>query len=98
MVSPFEDFESNLAGEEGKAPEAKATWFKRLKKGITTPSSEKKETKTEKSRIGRNGAGALGQNWVESHRVAEKGRYDEENKVQGTDPEETIDTDVSQAA
>ena len=44
MVSPFEDFESNLAGEEGKTPEARASWFKRLKKGITTPSSEKKET------------------------------------------------------
>ena len=44
MANPFEDFESNLAGEDGKASEARASWFKRLKKGITTPSSEKKET------------------------------------------------------
>ncbi|GAA4754703.1 acetyl-CoA carboxylase, carboxyltransferase subunit beta [Flavisolibacter ginsenosidimutans] len=44
MIQQFEDFESNLAGEEGKAQEAKTSWFKRLKKGITTPSSEKKET------------------------------------------------------
>lgn len=44
MANPFEDFESNLAGEEGKASETRASWFKRLKKGITTPSSEKKET------------------------------------------------------
>jgi acetyl-CoA carboxylase carboxyl transferase subunit beta len=44
MTNPFEDFDANLAGEEGKTTETKATWFKRLKKGITTPSSEKKET------------------------------------------------------
>ncbi|HEX8316007.1 MAG TPA: acetyl-CoA carboxylase carboxyl transferase subunit beta, partial [Flavisolibacter sp.] len=44
MAEPFEDFESNLTGEEGRTPEARASWFKRLKKGITTPSSEKKET------------------------------------------------------
>lgn len=43
-TNPFEDFDSNLAGEEGKTAEARTTWFKRLKKGITTPSSEKKET------------------------------------------------------
>ncbi len=44
MGKPVEDFDANLAGEEGKSEEAKASWFKRLKKGITTPSSEKKET------------------------------------------------------
>lgn len=43
MTEQFEDFEANLAGEEGKTEETKTRWFKRLKKGITTPSSEKKE-------------------------------------------------------
>lgn len=43
MSKPVEDFDANLAGEEGKTEETKASWFKRLKKGITTPSSEKKE-------------------------------------------------------
>jgi acetyl-CoA carboxylase carboxyl transferase subunit beta len=43
-VQPFEDFDANLAGEENKSAEQRASWFKRLKKGITTPSSEKKET------------------------------------------------------
>ena len=44
MSQQFEDFDANLAGEEGKTEETKTSWFKRLKKGITTPSSEKKET------------------------------------------------------
>lgn len=45
MAQQFEDFDANLAGEEGKTEEEnKKTWFRRLKKGITTPSSEKKET------------------------------------------------------
>src|SRR5881398_1490160 len=44
MDQQFEDFDANLAGEEGKSEEKKASWFKRLNKGITTPSSEKKET------------------------------------------------------
>ncbi|HVF97307.1 MAG TPA: acetyl-CoA carboxylase carboxyltransferase subunit beta, partial [Flavisolibacter sp.] len=44
MIQQFEDFESNLSGEEGKSAESRSRWFKRLKKGITTPSSEKKET------------------------------------------------------
>lgn len=44
MDQKFEDFDANLAGEEGKSEETKTSWFKRLKKGITTPSSEKKET------------------------------------------------------
>ncbi len=43
MAKPIEDFDANLAGEEGKTEETKTSWFKRLKKGVTTPSSEKKE-------------------------------------------------------
>ena len=43
MDQQYEDFDANLAGEEGKTEETKTSWFKRLKKGITTPSSEKKE-------------------------------------------------------
>ena len=44
MSKQFEDFDANLAGEEGKTEETKTSWFKRIKKGILTPSSEKKET------------------------------------------------------
>lgn len=44
MVQQFEDFDANLAGEEGKTEETKTRWFQRIKKGILTPSSEKKET------------------------------------------------------
>src|SRR3954462_5845322 len=43
MNQQYEDFDANLAGEEGRTEESKTSWFKRLKKGITTPSSEKKE-------------------------------------------------------
>ncbi len=43
MSKPIEDFDANLAGEEGKTEETKTGWFRRIKKGITTPSSEKKE-------------------------------------------------------
>lgn len=39
-----EDFEANLAGEDGQAEEGKRSWFKRIKKGITTSTAEKKET------------------------------------------------------
>lgn len=39
-----EDFDANLAGEEGHAEESKASWFKRIKKGILTSTAEKKET------------------------------------------------------
>jgi len=39
-----EDFDANLAGEEGQSEESKATWFKRIKKGILTSTAEKKET------------------------------------------------------
>jgi acetyl-CoA carboxylase carboxyl transferase subunit beta len=44
MAQQYEDFDANLAGEEGKTEETKTRWFKRIKKGILTPSSEKKET------------------------------------------------------
>lgn len=43
MSKPVEDFDANLAGEEGKTEETRSSWFKRIKKGILTPSSEKKE-------------------------------------------------------
>jgi len=39
-----EDFDANLAGEEGLSEEAKSSWFKRIKKGILTSTAEKKET------------------------------------------------------
>ena len=39
-----EDFEANLAGEEGNSDETKTSWFKRIKKGILTSTAEKKET------------------------------------------------------
>jgi acetyl-CoA carboxylase carboxyl transferase subunit beta len=39
-----EDFEANLAGEEGHSEETKTSWFKRIKKGILTSTAEKKET------------------------------------------------------
>ncbi|MEJ7739784.1 MAG: acetyl-CoA carboxylase, carboxyltransferase subunit beta [Chitinophagaceae bacterium] len=39
-----EDFDANLAGEDGPAEESKTSWFKRIKKGITTSTAEKKET------------------------------------------------------
>ena len=44
MAKQFEDFDANLAGEEGKTEEGKSSWFKRIKKGINTKTSEKKET------------------------------------------------------
>jgi acetyl-CoA carboxylase carboxyl transferase subunit beta len=44
MAKQFEDFDANLAGEEGKSEESKTSWFKRIKKGINTKTSEKKET------------------------------------------------------
>jgi len=36
MAKQFEDFDANLAGEEGKTEETKTTWFRRIKKGINT--------------------------------------------------------------
>ena len=44
MAKLIEDFDANLAGEEGKSEETKSSWFKRIKKGINTKTSEKKET------------------------------------------------------
>jgi len=44
MAKQVEDFDANLAGEEGKSEETKSSWFKRIKKGISTKTSEKKET------------------------------------------------------
>ncbi len=44
MPKQIEDFDANLAGEEGKTEETKTSWFKRIKKGINTKTSEKKET------------------------------------------------------
>ncbi len=44
MPEKIEDFDANLAGEDGKTEETKSSWFKRIKKGINTKTSEKKET------------------------------------------------------
>ena len=44
MSKQFEDFDANLTGEEGKTEETKSSWFRRIKKGINTKTSEKKET------------------------------------------------------
>jgi acetyl-CoA carboxylase carboxyl transferase subunit beta len=38
-----EDFDANLAGEDGAAEETKARWFKRIKKGILTSTKDKKD-------------------------------------------------------
>ena len=43
MAKQVDDFEANLAGEEGKSEETRASWFRRRKKGINTKTSEKKE-------------------------------------------------------
>lgn len=42
MADEIEDFDANLAGEQGK--DQKTGWFRRIKKGILTKTSEKKET------------------------------------------------------
>jgi acetyl-CoA carboxylase carboxyl transferase subunit beta len=44
MAKQVEDFDSNLAGEEGKES-TKSSWFKRIRKGILTSTKDKKETK-----------------------------------------------------
>lgn len=44
MAKQFEDFDANLTGEEGKTEETRTSWFRRIKKGISTKTSEKKET------------------------------------------------------
>jgi acetyl-CoA carboxylase carboxyl transferase subunit beta len=38
-----EDFDANLAGEDGVTDETKASWFKRIKKGILTSTKDKKD-------------------------------------------------------
>ncbi|MGB4844939.1 MAG: hypothetical protein WBP16_10770 [Ferruginibacter sp.] len=38
-----EDFDANLAGEEGTEEQLKANWFKRMKKGILTSTKDKKD-------------------------------------------------------
>jgi acetyl-CoA carboxylase carboxyl transferase subunit beta len=38
-----EDFEANLTGEDGTSEETKASWFKRIKKGILTSTKDKKD-------------------------------------------------------
>ncbi|ULQ57494.1 acetyl-CoA carboxylase, carboxyltransferase subunit beta [Flavihumibacter rivuli] len=44
MAQHEEDFDANLAGEDGHTEETKNSWFKRIKKGILTSTAEKKET------------------------------------------------------
>src|ERR1700743_597294 len=39
-----DDFEANLAGDDGQSEESKSGWFRRIKKGILTSTAEKKET------------------------------------------------------
>jgi len=39
-----EDIESNLSGDENQGEEVKPKWYKRLRKGITTSTADKKET------------------------------------------------------
>jgi acetyl-CoA carboxylase carboxyl transferase subunit beta len=44
MKKEEEDFDARLTGEKEKQDESKQRWFKRIKKGILTTTSEKKET------------------------------------------------------
>ncbi len=44
MKKEEEDFDANLSGEKERQDEAKARWFRRIKKGILTSTSDKKET------------------------------------------------------
>lgn len=44
MKKEEEDFDANLSGEKERQDEAKARWFMRIKKGILTSTSDKKET------------------------------------------------------
>lgn len=44
MKKEEDDFEAKLTGEKEKQEELKQRWFKRIKKGILTTTSEKKET------------------------------------------------------
>lgn len=38
-----EDFDFNLAGDEGNSTETRSSWFKRIKKGILTSTAEKRK-------------------------------------------------------
>ena len=44
MAKKIEDVDANLTGEGGQSGEVKSSWFRRIKKGINTKTSEKKET------------------------------------------------------
>ncbi len=43
MRQEEEDFDANLAGEEDPSEQIKASWFKRIKKGILTSTKDKKD-------------------------------------------------------
>ena len=59
--------------------------------------SKSEELAQKRSKIGRDGVEASGQNWAESPKVAHKGRYADGNRLQGDHPDQMIDTDVSEA-
>ena len=44
MAKKFEDLDANLTGEGSSSDEPRSSWFKRIKKGINTRTSEKMET------------------------------------------------------
>lgn len=44
MSKHIEDLDLHLSGEDPKSAESKSSWFRRKKKGISTDTSEKKET------------------------------------------------------
>lgn len=44
MAKKIEDLDANLTGENDKNNTSRSSWFKRIKKGIDTKTSEKKET------------------------------------------------------
>jgi len=44
MAKKVEDLDANLTGENEKNNTSRSSWFKRIKKGIDTKTSEKKET------------------------------------------------------
>ena len=44
MAKKIEDLDANLTGENEKNNTSRSSWFKRIKKGINTKTSEKKET------------------------------------------------------
>ena len=44
MGKKIEDVDANLTGDGIKFEEVKSSWFRRIKKGIDTKTSEKKET------------------------------------------------------